>query len=436
MDHMNLFLPYKNKDACHEDVLTRNFLFMIKASPAVRKMFVKIVRDNTKSEEASVFAKLPNEFTISEVYTQVDNNNNIFNRINDGIILSTLISDDVFESDRRVQYSDRNARYDGVLVCEPNLWVVIENKPCVKNVWGGQLDLNMKGIGKKENLIRKPCCLSWRDVITGFNGLLECETLNETEKILIDDFLMYIDQSYVWLNPFNRLDLCKDVGSLIDKRCCSILKEICSGDIKYHRGWGYYASCNNPMIKMIALRHEENEKGWVVRLRLHFGVTQLAAQGLYDNISNERLGSLLNEDAHMSAIGAFHYAVQADNVFFPAGMDKCKVDEYVRYWKQQKRNNAIHQIKRSSFEEYHQQLINDNIVSDSSMVGFRKEIMGKRYTRVNICPELQICCTWSKDEAMALDKKGGFTRTVSEAIRSIMSIFDSDTDVGINDEEV
>ena len=429
MDHLNLFLPFENKDAGHEDVLTRNFLFMVKTVPAVRRMFSSLIISKTKHLNAFVFGSIPETFEIKEAYTQVDYRNQLFDQICDSIVLSTLISDDTLDTQHQVCTSDRHARYDGVLVCEPNLLIVTENKPFVGNVWDEQLDLNFSGDGHVKELIRRPCCLSWRDIVSGLNTLLVQSSLTETEKILLDDFLMYIDEKFVGLNPFDRLDLCKNTSSLIDKRCCSVLKEIGTGAIKYHRGWGYYMSCDNPMIKMIALRYEQEGNSWVIRLRMHFGVTQLTAQRFYTNIDVNKLEALLQRDMQMSAIGAFHYAVQADNVLFPDGMSHINVFDYVKYWKQQNEQGHVHQIKRNAFVNYHQQLIKDNVVSATSMTAFQREIMAKRYPALNVCPELQICYMWSKEDAIQLDQKGRLVDATIEKIQAIMSIFNMDNDI-------
>ena len=431
MDHLNLFLPFENKEASHEDVLTRNFLFMLKAVPAARRMFVEKILAKTKTMGATDFDKLPETFEIKETYTQVDSGNSMFARVGDSIVLSALISDDVFDSEGRVEYSDRHARYDGVLVCNPNLWIIIENKPSVGNVWERQFNLNLQGNGRNENLIRKPCCLSWRDIVSGFNKLIVLDNLNELEKILVDDFLMYINEKYIWLNPFDRFDLCKDNSTLVDKRCCSVLKEIGSGEIKYHRGWGYYLSCDNPMIRMIALRYENDGDSWVIRLRMHFGVTQSAAQRLYANINVERFEKLLSNDAHMSATGAFHYAVQSDNVFFPESSAQATALEYARYWKGQSEQGLVHQIKRTSFVAYHQNLIKDGVATVASKAAFQSEIMGKQYQKLNVCPELQICCTWTREDAISLDKNDRFIEVVSEKVQAIMSIFNEDSGIGL-----
>ena len=431
MDHLNLFLPFADKDASHEDVLTRNFLFMIKAVPTARMMFASLIQVKTKAcgEQASTL--LPASFEIKEVYTQVDSGNGLFSRVGDSVLLSSLISDDAFENDCRVEFSDRHARYDGVLVCTPNLWIIIENKPSVGNVWEGQLNLNLEGNGKKEKLIRRPCCLSWRDIVSGFNRLLVQNGLNETEKMLLDDFLMYIDEEYPALNPFDRLDMCKGVVPLMDKRCRRIMEELWHQKTQHHKGWKWYVPSSNSMIKEIALASESEDNEWCVRLYMHFGVTQSAARKLYANINENRLGSLLS-DPHMSACGAFHYAVRSDNVFFPNGMSSTDVLEYVKYWKQRNAGGQIHQINQNHFLSYHRQLISDKIVSATSITGFQSKILAKGYQRLNVCPELQICYTWSKEEAITLDKNDRLVDAVAEKVRAIMSIFSADNDVGID----
>ena len=65
------------------------------------------------------------------------------------------------------------------------------------------------------------------------------------------------------------------------------------------------------------------------------------------------------------------------------------------------------------------------------MTVFQNEIMGKQYQKLNVCPELQICYTWSKGEAISLDKKGRLVNAVAEKVLSIMSIFNADNDIGI-----
>ena len=433
MDYLNLFLSFANKDASHEDVLTRNFLFMIKAVPTVHRMFACLIQAKTKACGEYAFDLLPATFEIKEVYTQVDSGNSMFNRVGDRVILSALISDDIFEQNYRVGFSDRHARYDGVLVCDPNLWIIIENKPSAGNVWEGQLNLNLEGNGKKENLIRRPCCLSWRDIVSGFNRLLAQEGLAETEEVLIDDFLTYIDEAFPALNPFDRLDMCKDVVPLMDKRCRRIMEEIWHQKTLHHKGWKWHISSNNPMIKEIALASESKGNEWCVRLYMHFGVTQAAARRLYANINENRLGSLLS-DSQMSARGAFHYAVRSDNVFFPEGGASTDVLKYVKYWKERNVEGLIHQINRNAFLSYHRQLITDKIVSATSVTDFRSKILAKGYQRLNVCPELQICYTWSKEEAITLDKDDRLVDTVAEKIRAIMSIFNADNDVGIYDD--
>lgn len=430
MDHMNVFLPFENKPLGHEDTLTRNFLFLIKAAPAVRRCFGDLILKNTKSQDPSAFEKVPDKISIKSAYTQVDYRNPLFETLGNGIVLSLLISDDAFEGKHRVEYSDREARYDGVLTCDSDFWIIIENKPFVGNVWNEQLNLNLQGRGKKENLIREPCTLSWRQIVSMLKELLAGCPLHETERVLIVDFLMYVNEAYVWLNPFDRLDLCQNDTSLINRRCCAILESIGKRQTEYHKGWGWYISTNNPMIKMISLCCEQLSDTWEIKLRMNFGVTQSSANSLYQNINVNRFAKLLLEERNITAVGAFHYAMRSDNIYTQHRFSMPS-QKYVEYWKEQKGRNLIHQINRSSFIEFNEALINDGILSEESRGSFNEKVMAKRYSTLNVCPELQIVCTWKKDEALHLDsQEDKFSNDVANKIREVMRMFDGDKDIG------
>ena len=50
MDHLNLFAPFESKDDSHEDVLTRNFLILVKNIPLVQVGFFELIRETLRDE--------------------------------------------------------------------------------------------------------------------------------------------------------------------------------------------------------------------------------------------------------------------------------------------------------------------------------------------------------------------------------------------------
>lgn len=169
MDRLNVFNPYKDKNDEHEDVLTRNFLILVKNIPSVQIAFFELVRAAMNTVEIESLAL--GEIEITEVRTQVKSGTYLAN-LQDYRVVSVLISDDKFDANHSVKASDRKAVYDGVICCDPSWVFVIENKPYVGNVWEGQLDPNSDDV-KNNDLITEPCFLSWREIIKILNQIID-----------------------------------------------------------------------------------------------------------------------------------------------------------------------------------------------------------------------------------------------------------------------
>ena len=252
MDRLNLFNFYKDKEQNHEDVLTRNFLVLLKNIPVLQIGFFEMIREKTTN---CIFPSIARgELNVIEVHTQTTNGDSFFNQDCEANVLSILISDDEFRTDHCVKPSERAARYDGVIRCDPSWLFIVENKPSASNVWENQLDPSKEDVEGK-NLIKDPCCLSWRDVIKLMNCILKNESVSGLERVFIEDFLEYVNDSFCWLNPYNKLSLCSGDKNLIDKRCEAILSECFHKEINFHKGWKKYVdtASEDGIVKQVAL---------------------------------------------------------------------------------------------------------------------------------------------------------------------------------------
>ena len=121
MDHLNIFNSYKNKSNNHEDELTRSFLILLKSIPIVQMLFFEMIRNEMLDLKIESIAT--GDLAVEEVFTQLSNSNNLFNSdILDGrTLVSIIISDDKFETEEKVTNDDRNAVYDGVVICHPSV---------------------------------------------------------------------------------------------------------------------------------------------------------------------------------------------------------------------------------------------------------------------------------------------------------------------------
>ena len=193
MNRLNYFNPYDSKAGSHEDQLTRAYFVLLKHSSHAFFTFIEYGRSKHK------ISGKEKPITIIDFLEQgwdfeTQKGNPV---INTNYLLSILITDSQIETtDSSVQSSERNARYDGIITFGSNLTMVIENKPRSGNVWFGQLNPSRQNLAEGTIVYSNPIVLEWKEIIKQLNHLLSVPTISGYEKIMIEDFLSYVDDSF------------------------------------------------------------------------------------------------------------------------------------------------------------------------------------------------------------------------------------------------
>ena len=268
MDRLNYFNPYDSKASSHEDQLTRAYLVLLKHSGHALFTFIDYARCNqtTSGDEKpiSIIDLLDQDWDFE---TQKGNP-----VIDTNCLLSVLITDaQLTTADSNVKPSERNARYDGVITFGKSLTIIVENKPRSSNVWFGQLNPSRQNLADDTAVYRHPIVLEWNEIIRQLNHLLHLPTISGYEKIMIEDFLSFVDDSFPFLNPFDSLHQCKRNPELLDRRINNLLKSLLQDErdeskIGYHRTGGYFIQTPYPQIGRICLSHNEPENDLVLTL--------------------------------------------------------------------------------------------------------------------------------------------------------------------------
>jgi hypothetical protein len=205
MNRLNYFNSYSSKDDNHEDQLTRAYLVLLKHSSHTFFSFLEYCRCKqiiSDSEKPISFLEILEDSW--EIETQKGNP-----EIKTNYLLSILITDSNPENKISVQSSDRNARYDGVLTFGDKITMIIENKPRSGNVWFEQLNPSRQNLADGTMIYSNPIILEWKEIIKHLNQLLNLQTISGGEKLLIEDFLYFIDDNFAYLNPFDSFHQCK-----------------------------------------------------------------------------------------------------------------------------------------------------------------------------------------------------------------------------------
>ncbi|MBK7970284.1 MAG: hypothetical protein IPK08_15830 [Bacteroidetes bacterium] len=221
MNRLNYFNPYISKDGSHEDQLTRAYLVLLKHSGHALFMFFENCRTNHDPKDGesplSILDLLDEEWII-----ETQKVNPVISTAN---LLSVLISDSTYMSDKTViGVSERNARYDGIISFGNKLTIIIENKPRSENIWFDQLMPSKHNLSEETQVYINSSRLAWKDIIKQLNHLLLLPSITGYEKIMIDDFLSFVDDRFAYLNPFDNFSQCKHNKELLERRISNILK--------------------------------------------------------------------------------------------------------------------------------------------------------------------------------------------------------------------
>lgn len=420
MDHLNLFNAYKNKSNNHEDELTRSFLILLKNIPVIQIQFFEMIRN--EMEGVDIESIVTGDLSIEEVYTQICNTNDFFkNDIVDGrTLISIIISDDRLETKTFVKNDNRLARYDGLITCYPSWIFLVENKPSRKNIWLEQLNPNVSQ-NKDIKIIKKPCCLSWRDIITGLNTLLINKMVDGFEMKAILDFIEYVDSEYPWINPYTSFGVCKDKNYLLNKRCNQIMGNCeingTKREVKYHKGWKHFIESGVIAIKQIALDSNKNNEGLLtIDLWLYAGDTMNAAKETFNKLNVEKLLELQSLGFKLST--SFHISYRSSNLLdFKSSLN---IEDYIKYWKSNYIN--LRQIKRNEFDDYFDYLEDNKMVLNKDRSEVKEKIFSKKYDVLNICPGFLIKYSWDLQTAIDLDKVHSFDKEFKE---KLLIVFDT-----------
>lgn len=419
IDHLNIFNSYKNKSNNHEDELTRSFLVILKNIPIVQVMFFEMIR--REMAEFNIDSIANGDLGVEEVYTQLSSSNKIFksNLLEGRTLLSIIISDDKLKSLAKVQNDNRQARYDGVILCNPSWLFIIENKPSKDNIWLRQLNPSIPD-DIDVSIIDKPCCLSWRKIIKGLNSIIQNKMVWGLERTMIEDFIEYVDNEYSWINPYTTFGVCKDDLYLLNRRCISVMAccdiKGVSTEVKYHRGWKYYVESGKNTIKKIALDANKAVSGWTIDLWMYAGDTMNSARETFEKLDIDKLLHLQDQGFEVS--NNFHISYRSSNLLWFEG--NLSVEDYLKFWK--KEYKSLRQVKREEFNKLFNNLEKNQIIVPEDRSIIQEKILNKNYDKLNICPGFLLKYSWDSKTAITLDKCNKFVEDFNKKVITAFSV--------------
>ena len=429
MSHLNYFEPFQSKTKKHEDQLTRAFLVVLRYSPTAILMFYDRVKQsvikNAKNKNIQVNVDSISSIDITDIYIETQKSK--IDNITSNKIISVLITDEEFEATNKIESSTRGAIYDGIITYGSDITFLIENKPNSYDIREEQLHPNLSKLSNNYELVKVPGIVEWKEIIKNLNQILLLNSVSGAEKLLINDFLEYINDNYGFLNPYDNFNLCKNNVELIQKRLRNILQQIVSDEdyISYQVFWHNYIIITGlPELKMIVFEIGKDKADITIAISMYFGDTMVQAREYYKSqipySSVEQLvenGWKYYPDFHISHI-------QKHLVWFSTKQINEK--KYYDYWCSNL--NSIRQYNKEDLESVLNKLKDEGIIviEQKENEELDKKVIQTNRNIINICPAFCLSYTYSFQTAVDLDSKNKFSNELKSRILEGVGILNKD----------
>lgn len=404
MNHLNLFHPYERKGARHEDALTRAFLLVLRGVPLAHAAWLELV---DRAHRANRGEGIPPLYTLPRprVYLQTS-------KVPEGTarVVSLVQTDEEIFRDADASPSERRQVLDGI-VSYDELAIVIENKPKSRDIWQGQLEVNLSGGGEHDPRV---ACLTWKDIVSAFEGLAEAGHLGVAETMVLRDFLDYVSDHFPRLRPYSKVALCGTDKWRLERRCQALLTTL-AGDrnVDYHRGWGYYIElADGQCARKIGLF--PSGKGHPDSLVIEVDPADTLGQArlTYATVGFERVQQLL-EDARWTATPNFHLMFMTSGCFKVGG--ELDVPAYWTTWASNQ--DSIRQWKRHEFDAAFEKLLALGVVKPDHRTAFDQQTTETKRPNIGFAPGVTLRWKLPLDEAVALDARGKLEAEAAEAMK-------------------
>ena len=221
MDYANLFNPFSSLPPKHENRLTWAFLVALKYDPLLQNFLRQLVESRLplKAREHGIF------WERARVSTQKKWINPSTNHL-----VSVLLTDETIQ-DIQVEWSERNAVYDGVIEFPDGLTLIVENKPSRGNVWAKQLSPSRSSFSGNIDdctLHGSAICLEWSEILEGVLKYVDSDIAPFGGREISSDFLSFAEEFHPGLTPYRRFRLCGDRPEALRRRTIRLLDALAS----------------------------------------------------------------------------------------------------------------------------------------------------------------------------------------------------------------
>ncbi len=416
--HLSIFRPY-DRDAKHEDQLTRAALIVMKLVPLAHEAFLGLSRSQRLSELPRPRFDMQTEKLVP-LGTETEDP-----KIAELVSVFLGPHENLMGGSQDLNLaSERRARYDGVIQYGMDLLIVIESKLYADASEQQALDINTKGLAHKK---KRWIPIRWQELLDRWWNLMERGVLGPAESEVLNDFFENAEENFGDLLPYTDLERCGDNPRRRLRRLQAILEKATGLSAEVSNLYGH-AGVKFPTDQVIAFDrvslYIEGDNivisAWPAELAPQY-------KRVYSDPKKVEALIALTEDPSWRVQGNLHLAYwrsSGPQRWYPARRLPGKV--YVHQWIEDFRD---HRARRLPREQLHDQafrnwLIERGYATDSEMESLDEWEKHLPMDKFDVRPSIQVTRSWQFADAIARDTTDQFTIEVHDAINQILAALD------------
>ena len=440
MDPINLFSRYEGGEDPEEDQLSRAFLTQLRLSPVAHMTFLDLIRERQGERSASRISPselLGNPVEIATQECQL--------RRGGGRLFSVVLTREPWRTERRVEPTVKDRRYDGVVYYGDEAVIIIENKPredearlkAISVLLEHEMCPNVPTDGEF-NIDPYAVNVLWSEILERWMKLADSDMLQRSERLALRDFQELVQTMFPDLFPYSSIRSCAQAVGPLRERCGAILKLIAADRVRREGIREYYLSLGSGPVAKIYLGPDPVEDSRVlpverIRLQMFPALMTGQAQEFYRDAE-------LNPDSFLALVGqGWHLAphlvfrVRGSGPKFEAKI-VCDLPRYFGFWRDNPKWTRGNMPREFAAEQWWSKLVEAGIVEEEqgrALLGAFTEREG-----INACPGWKLSFPWNLDQAEQLDsqrlipsaKETAFIAVVHDRIRQAFQAMGQDFD--------
>jgi len=404
---LNCFSPYEKAAAWHENQLTRALLVVLRYSPICHQAWLHLVAPDRNLHD------LPRaEFATQRQRILLKDADIPEGEAVPGISvwLAPGASGEAEMIKEPVQSSDRQQILDGIVTYGSSLVVVIENKITASEVTEQPHQINLHGAPVVFD--KTPRSVTWQQLLGVLSDVMERELISGPERLLVGDFLEFVEQHFPEIGPYSTLRRCGDNGFRIERRLDSIQGKALRTDAGKGQGWRDIAGTKKIFMAWLGLTIEGSD----VCLRMYPGDTLGQSREFYGDAASVAGVLALRKDK-WNIEPNFHWGFMATGYAWMK--TPLPVEQYCAYWVREM--SRTREMNRSEWESYWATLAAAQIVEAAEKAKFDIEFTHTQRQKAH--PRPGLCCEyrWPLNEAKLMDDvQDKFVESVRKRVNELL----------------